>query len=833
MKGIQRSLERVDSLSLLLLEQTLQHEYNHILFQEELFWFQKSREQWVKLGDKNTAYFHAQTVIRRKRNKIHGLNLPNGIWCCDEEILQQEAQSYFQSLFCANQNVQVADFSLSNIPVISEEEKTNLAKPVSKEEVMHALSTMQPFKAPGPNGFQAVFFKHYWDIVGDDLWNLVRDAFSSGRIDPALTDTLIALIPKVDSPKSFKDFRPISLCNTIYKILTKVLVQRIRPILCSLIGPFQSSFLPGRGTTDNAIVLQEIVHAMKKSKKKNGEVAYKIDLEKAYDHVDWTFLSQTLLDFGFPQVTVNLIMQCVTTSTLSVLWNGKRLPSFSPTRGLRQGDPLSPYLFVLCMEKLSLAIQAEVENGNWLPFKFPKNGPPISHLLFADDVLLFTKARSSQARLVSNILDNFGKVSGLKVNVNKSRSFFSSGVPTAKARKSTQLTQIREAKSLEKYPGFPLPHGRQTKKDFEFITGKMTARLASWKHKLLNRAGRVALASSVLTAIPSYYMQISWLPQSVCNQIDKISRDFIWKGAQNKGVNLVNWQKVSLPKSHGGLGIRTAREANTSLLGKLVWDVQQDRDKLWVQLLRNRYNVKGSFLTSGNKAGSPTWSAITKANDILKGGYEFRIGAGNISFWFDHWTDIGPLHNLLPYIDIHDLDLKLKDVYDGNEWKLDNLYTLLPDHLKNFISGNYIYINQDVQDLHIWGASTNGSYSTKSGFSWLLQQRDNAPIEQAWKWIWKLPTQQNVRLFFWLAFHNSIPTLSVLHHRGISTTADCKSCQGAEETLLHCLRDCPMAKRLWQSLGFTKAMFFQQQDTHCWLKQGATGPNDTLFIAAV
>lgn len=98
----------------------------------------------------------------------------------------------------------------------------------------------------------------------------------------------------------------------------------------------------------------------------------------------------------------------------------------------------------------------------------------------------------------------------------------------------------------------------------------MTARLASWKHKLLNRAGRVALASSVLTTIPSYYMQISWLPQSVCNQIDKISRDFIWKGSQNKGVNLVNWQRVSLPKSLGGLGIRTAREANTSLLGKLV-----------------------------------------------------------------------------------------------------------------------------------------------------------------------------------------------------------------------------------------------------------------------
>lgn len=133
---------------------------------------------------------------------------------------------------------------------------------------------------------------------------MVKDAFSSGKIDPALTDTLIALIPKVDSPKSFKEFRPISLCNTVYKILTKVLVQRIRPILSNLIGPFQSSFLPGRGTTDNAIVLQEIVHAMRKSKKKKGEVAYKIDLELKhtimwtgifFNKPSWTLVSPTSL----------------------------------------------------------------------------------------------------------------------------------------------------------------------------------------------------------------------------------------------------------------------------------------------------------------------------------------------------------------------------------------------------------------------------------------------------------------------------------------------------------------------------------------------------------
>lgn len=358
---------------------------------------------------------------------------------------------------------------------------------------------------------------------------------------------------------------------------------------------------------------------MKKSKRKKGDVAYKIDLEKAYDHVDWDFLRGTLIDFGFPSTTINLIMSCVSSSSLSIVWNGKRLPSFSPTRGLRQGDPLSPYLFVLCMEKLSLAIQSEVTKGNWSPFQVPRNGPLISHLLFTDDVLFFTKAKSSQARLVSSMLEKFGRVSGLKVNVSKSRAFFSSGLPTSKARKCTQITQIREARSLEKYMGFPLIHGRSSKKDFEFITEKMNTRLASWKHRLLNRAGRMTLASSILSTIPSYYMQVCGLPQSVCDHIDKISRDFIWKGSQNKGINLVNWQKVSMPKVSKGLGIRAARDANTALLGKLVWEVQQKTDKLWVQILRHLYDIKGNFLACKRKAGSPVWGAISKAKDCLKG----------------------------------------------------------------------------------------------------------------------------------------------------------------------------------------------------------------------
>jgi hypothetical protein len=246
----------------------LQQQYNHILFQEEMLWYQKTRENWVKFGDKNSSFFHAQTIIRRKKNRIHRLQLPNGIWTTDSDILQDEAQKYFKNLFCGEQPNHNRSFIEGHHPTVDDFGISSLTSPVTKAEVTATLNSMKPLKAPGPDGFHCIFFKQYWHIVGDDIFNLVKSAFNRGYFDPTISNTLIALIPKVEPPKTYKDFRPISLCNTVYKIITKVLVNRLRPILDNIIGPYQSSFLPGRGTSDNAIVLQEIIHFMRRSKKK-------------------------------------------------------------------------------------------------------------------------------------------------------------------------------------------------------------------------------------------------------------------------------------------------------------------------------------------------------------------------------------------------------------------------------------------------------------------------------------------------------------------------------------------------------------------------------------
>jgi hypothetical protein len=370
----------------------------------------------------------------------------------------------------------------------------------------------------------------------------------------------------------------------------------MRPYLDQIIGPYQSSFLPGRGTCDNAIIFQEVIHSMKKSKKKKGDVVYKIDLEKAYDHVNWNFLRDCLTQFGFPQITIDLIMHCVTASTLSLIWNGQRLPAFSPTRALRQGDPLSQYLFVMCMESLSHVILQAVENNMWKPVTMSKNGPRLSHLFFADDVLLFSKASVSQSRVIEGILTRFANSSGLRVNVRKSRAFFSATTRRRSIESIVSVTGIQNTNSLDKYLGFPMIHGRLCKRDFDFLIDKIQHRLASWKNKLLNKAGRLALVQSVLTFIPTYYMQVTWLPTTICDYMDRTSRNFLWKGTNDRCIHLVGWDKINQPKKNGGLGIRTVRDSNTAMLGKLVWDIHSKRDNLWVKLITDKYVGNRSFL---------------------------------------------------------------------------------------------------------------------------------------------------------------------------------------------------------------------------------------------
>lgn len=301
-----------------------------------------------------------------------------------------------------------------------------LLQPVTSEEVQSVLSCMAPLKAPGPDGVPASFYQEDWDVVGPSLFRLVSDAFTMGSFPQALNKSFISLVPKKSNPETVHMIRPITLSNVSYKILTKLLTHRLRPMLGELIGPFQSSFLPGRSTADNILLVQEVVHSMRRKKGRKGHMLLKV--EKAYDKLSWKFIESTLEEFAFPHTIVSLIMSCLRSASTSVIWNGSLCDSFRPSRGVRQGCPLSPYIFVLCMERLAGLIEARVHEGTCFPLRVSRRGLPLSYLFYADDFILMGEASRHQMDVMMDCLRIFSEDSGEVVNYEKSRFFFSNNL---------------------------------------------------------------------------------------------------------------------------------------------------------------------------------------------------------------------------------------------------------------------------------------------------------------------------------------------------------------------------------------------------------------------
>ena len=203
---------------------------------------------------------------------------------------------------------------------------------------------MKPYKAPSLDGLHVSFFQRFGLIVGDSMREEVERVFIERKIPEYLNKTHIVLISKIRGPETIGNYRPINLCNSVYKII----VARIRLHLDTLVSPYQTAFIPGRRGVDNSIIVQELIHTIGRAKGIKGSMTIKIDLERAYDRIEWSFIREMLINFNFPNNLIDIIMSCVTSVSTSLLFNEGCLESFKPSRGIRQGNSLSPYLFILC-----------------------------------------------------------------------------------------------------------------------------------------------------------------------------------------------------------------------------------------------------------------------------------------------------------------------------------------------------------------------------------------------------------------------------------------------------------------------------------------------------
>ena len=262
-------------------------------------------------------------------------------------------------------------------------------------------------------------------MMNQDIISSILSWPNSGKLPHPVNHTFIALIPKIKNPKYITEYRLISLCNVLYKIFSKVLANRIKKLLPTIITEHQFAFTKDCLITDNILVGFETFHSMKNYKSgDNGFMALKLDMSKAYNLVEWSFLENLMRKMGFCENWINLMMECVRTVSYSVLINGEPKGLVYPSQGIRQGDPLSPFLFLLCMEGLHGLINNAARRGDIKGFLLCRGGPELTHLLFTDDSLLFCRATLEECEKVLQILESYKQASGQKVNRNKTAFFF-------------------------------------------------------------------------------------------------------------------------------------------------------------------------------------------------------------------------------------------------------------------------------------------------------------------------------------------------------------------------------------------------------------------------
>ena len=811
----------------------------------ESYWFARSRANEMKDGDKNTAYFHHKASQRKQRNLITKIQDDTGEWQTEEKEVGRVIHDYFSDMFSSSMP---SDFEAALAGIEARVDGTAnevlMAEPTG-DEVRTALFQMHPNKAPGIDGMHALFYQKFWHIVGEDIIAFVKSWWNGERSIETLNKTCIVLIPKCAQPKQMGDFRPISLCNVLYKIISKMMANRLKLFLSGIISMHQSAFVPGRLITDNAMIAFEIFHGMKRrGEGKAGTMAFKLDMSKAYDRVEWIFIEKCMGKMGFNAEWISKIMTCLSSVSYSYKLNGRVEGNIIPHRGLRQGDPLSPYLFLICAESFSSMLTKAAEDGLIHGARVCRNAPRISHLFFADDSILFTRATLQECSVVADILSTYERASGQKINFNKSEVSFSRSVETNRRNDILSLFGVREVEKHEKYLGLPTVIGRSKKMVFSVLKERVWKKLQGWKEKLLSRAGKEVLLKSVIQSIPTYMMSLFAIPEGILNEINSMCARFWWgaRGTERK-MHWVSWEKLCLPKSHGGMGFRDLRVFNQALLAKQGWRLLCDTSSLVHQVFSARYYPNNAFLDA-RRGYDPSyiWRSIWGAKALLLDGLKWRVGNGEkIGVWEEAWLP-GESSTRVPTPNLGSpADLRVSELLDTHgEWDMVALET-------HFTAEDVLLIREiplsdrRPVDVQYWWPAPNGVYSTKSGY-WLGRlghiqgwaQQFGGEHGDAWRSIWNIGGPPKLSHFLWRACTGALATKGRLLDRHILEDGSCPHCNGGKETIVHAIFQCSLISPIWDKSPFLQYILdgphTSFMEMYTWLHSKLDGSG---FLAAM
>ena len=474
--------------------------------------WQKSRLLWLKEGDANSKFFHGIMSSRRRANSIVSLSV-NGIvvdGVADvRSVVFNHFSSHFRSVDMERPSVSNLDFKKLNLGQCGE-----LIKPFTVEEVKHAVWDCDNFKSPGPDGVNSGFMR------------FISEFHRNGKLSKGLNGTFIALIPKVESPQRLNDFRPISMVGSLYKVLSKVLANRLRVVMSNVISETQSAFIHGRQILDGILIASELVEDARHLKK--DLLLFKVDFEKTFDSIDWSYLEVVMKKMNFPTLWHKWILECITTTSASVLVNGCPTDEFRFERGLRQGDPLSPFLFLIAAEGLHVMMNALVEAGLFTSYKVgADNLASITHLQFADDTLLVGDRSWANIRALKALLLLFEASFGLKVNFHKSM-LLSVNIHDSWLAEAAFVLNCKLGHVPFLYLGLPIGGDSHKLKFWQPLIDRIKSRLSGWKSKNLSFGGRLVLLKFVLSSLPIYFLSFFKAPSGIISSIESLFNCFFW-----------------------------------------------------------------------------------------------------------------------------------------------------------------------------------------------------------------------------------------------------------------------------------------------------------------
>ncbi|XP_071685671.1 uncharacterized protein [Rutidosis leptorrhynchoides] len=764
---------------------------------------QKSRVKWILEGEENTKYFHSFIKRRHSRRNIRGLNI-GGVWCENPIDIKQEVFRHFNDQFKVRSSNNMKFMGpgtshnglLGPMPKqITPEQADCLEHMFSESEVLNAIGECCVSKAPGPDGFNFKFFKLYWGLVKNDLINALNWFWDKCDISNGCNASFVTLVPKKIDPMGLNDFRPIILIGCYYKILAKILSIRIRNVLPGLIDKEQSAFLKGRYILDGALIVNESIDFLKRNKRKS--LMFKVDFEKAFDSLSWDFLLEIMKRMGFGDRWRKWILACLQSASISILVNGSPTNEFRIERGVRQGDPISPFLFIIAAEGLNLLTKRAIECGLYKGVKIGSEDINISHLQYADDTIFLGEWNRQNFCNLMKLLKCFENASGLKINYNKSK-LFGLGVN----KDEVEVLAIRVGCKIGELPftylGLPMGKNMNRVENWDPVIEKFNKRLSDWKARTVSYGGRLTLVKSVLSSLPLYYFSLFRAPLSVIKILE-----------------------ISLsPYDEGGLNIGSLRGKNLALLGKWFWRAKTECDSLWVSVIRSIHGTNGLLLHPGSRipnGKSSVWVNIMRAGYTIEDlGVNFTnsfsrlIGDGSSTqFWEEPWLITAPLKDTFKRL-YHLEAVRNAWVRDRIAWSnlsVESCWNWLREptgralnelnQLLNLLN-SYVKSGRDT-DTWVWNLSSSGLFTTKR-LATLIDEKIIGGYASANDETLKnnlVPLK--VELFIWRMLKRRIPVRAELDKRGIDLDSVlCPLCDNDVESIEHLMVFCQQSMDIWE-----------------------------------